>query len=144
VYLQAYELGCKGCTTYRPNEITGAVLEVRDRKPGRDAAGTAAGTAGAARAAPRDVYEAGGVVYMTRPLDRPEALPGRTYKLRWPEAITPSTSPSTTSCRTAAAAIRGLHQFQEHGALRLDRRPHAHDLAVFRRGGDVSASSSRS
>ncbi|MGH6961824.1 MAG: adenosylcobalamin-dependent ribonucleoside-diphosphate reductase, partial [Dongiaceae bacterium] len=24
VYAQAYELGCKGCTTYRPNEITGA------------------------------------------------------------------------------------------------------------------------
>jgi hypothetical protein len=23
---------------------------------------------------------------MTRPLDRPEALPGRTYKLRWPES----------------------------------------------------------
>src|SRR5215469_14259157 len=29
VYLRAYELGCKGCTTYRPNAITGAVLEVR-------------------------------------------------------------------------------------------------------------------
>ena len=29
VYLQAFELGCKGCTTYRPNEITGAVLEVK-------------------------------------------------------------------------------------------------------------------
>ena len=28
VYVQAYELGCKGCTTYRPNEVTGAVLEV--------------------------------------------------------------------------------------------------------------------
>jgi ribonucleoside-diphosphate reductase alpha chain len=27
VYLQAYDLGCKGCTTYRPNAITGAVLE---------------------------------------------------------------------------------------------------------------------
>lgn len=28
VYLQAYELGCKGCTTYRPNEVTGSVLSV--------------------------------------------------------------------------------------------------------------------
>ena len=23
---------------------------------------------------------------MTQPLDRPEALPGQTYKLRWPES----------------------------------------------------------
>src|SRR5258708_22291651 len=29
IYLHAYELGCNGCTTYRPNEITGAALEVR-------------------------------------------------------------------------------------------------------------------
>ncbi|HZD26001.1 MAG TPA: adenosylcobalamin-dependent ribonucleoside-diphosphate reductase, partial [Alphaproteobacteria bacterium] len=27
VYMMAYDTGCKGCTTYRPNEITGAVLE---------------------------------------------------------------------------------------------------------------------
>jgi ribonucleoside-diphosphate reductase alpha chain len=27
VYLSAYEMGCKGCTTYRPNAVTGAVLE---------------------------------------------------------------------------------------------------------------------
>jgi len=26
VYLQAYALGCKGCTTYRPNEVTAAVF----------------------------------------------------------------------------------------------------------------------
>ena len=26
VYLEAYRQGCKGCTTYRPNEVTGAVL----------------------------------------------------------------------------------------------------------------------
>src|SRR5690606_21561160 len=29
VYLQAYELGCKGCTTCRPNDITGAELGVK-------------------------------------------------------------------------------------------------------------------
>ena len=28
VYLDAYRSGCKGCTTYRPNAITGSVLEV--------------------------------------------------------------------------------------------------------------------
>jgi ribonucleoside-diphosphate reductase alpha chain len=28
VYREAYEAGCKGCTTYRPNAITGAVLSV--------------------------------------------------------------------------------------------------------------------
>lgn len=28
VYMDAYESGCKGCTTYRPNDITGSVLSV--------------------------------------------------------------------------------------------------------------------
>jgi ribonucleoside-diphosphate reductase alpha chain len=26
VYMDAYEMGCKGCTTYRPNDVTGSVL----------------------------------------------------------------------------------------------------------------------
>ena len=30
VYLLAYETGCKGCTTYRPNAITGSVLSVEE------------------------------------------------------------------------------------------------------------------
>lgn len=29
VYMDAWELGCKGCTTYRPNEITGSVLTAK-------------------------------------------------------------------------------------------------------------------
>src|SRR5579862_2677801 len=29
VYVQAYAMGCKGCTTYRPNEVTGSVLTAR-------------------------------------------------------------------------------------------------------------------
>jgi len=28
VYMQAWEMGCKGCTTFRPNDITGSILEV--------------------------------------------------------------------------------------------------------------------
>ncbi|MEE4119048.1 MAG: adenosylcobalamin-dependent ribonucleoside-diphosphate reductase [Paracoccaceae bacterium] len=32
VYLQAYEEGCKGCTTYRPNAVTGSVLSVAEAK----------------------------------------------------------------------------------------------------------------
>src|SRR5712691_10816414 len=33
VYAQAYAQGCKSCTTYRPNEVTGAVLEARPEQP---------------------------------------------------------------------------------------------------------------
>src|SRR5207302_4686198 len=91
VYGRAYALGCKGCTTYRPNEVTGAVLEVRDetaeepRQPLRQAELPLPAPA-RAPAKPADPYEAGGVVYMTQPLDRPEALPGQTYKVRWPDS----------------------------------------------------------
>ncbi|WP_375174562.1 adenosylcobalamin-dependent ribonucleoside-diphosphate reductase [Pseudooceanicola sp.] len=34
VYMEAYETGCKGCTTYRPNDVTGSVLSVAEEKPG--------------------------------------------------------------------------------------------------------------
>jgi ribonucleoside-diphosphate reductase alpha chain len=36
VYLQAWELGCKGCTTYRPNDVTGSVLSVKEPEPEHD------------------------------------------------------------------------------------------------------------
>lgn len=32
VYLHAWKTGCKGCTTYRPNDITGSVLSVEPKK----------------------------------------------------------------------------------------------------------------
>src|SRR3546814_3712693 len=40
VYQQAYDLGCKGCTTFRPNEITGAVLSVGARETLAESADT--------------------------------------------------------------------------------------------------------
>lgn len=30
VYLTAFDLGCKGCTTYRPNDVTGSILSVKE------------------------------------------------------------------------------------------------------------------
>jgi len=30
VYMQAWDMGCKGCTTYRPNDVTGSVLSVTE------------------------------------------------------------------------------------------------------------------
>ena len=77
VYLQAYALGCKGCTTYRPNEITGAVLQARTDAEG--AADQVELPLEEPVARPSDVYDAG-VTSMTRPLDRPGVLPGQTYK----------------------------------------------------------------
>jgi ribonucleoside-diphosphate reductase alpha chain len=33
LYTQAYELGLKGCTTFRPNPITGQVLQAETPRP---------------------------------------------------------------------------------------------------------------
>jgi ribonucleoside-diphosphate reductase alpha chain len=30
VYIMAWEMGCKGCTTYRPNDVTGSVLSIKE------------------------------------------------------------------------------------------------------------------
>src|SRR6185312_12442435 len=70
IYMMAYETGCKGCTTYRPNDITGAVVEVPKEKARQQELPLSLKPESKAQ----DIFEAGGVVYMTQPLDRPEAL----------------------------------------------------------------------
>ncbi|HSD35252.1 MAG TPA: adenosylcobalamin-dependent ribonucleoside-diphosphate reductase [Alphaproteobacteria bacterium] len=139
IYLQAYELGCKGCTTYRPNEITGAVLEVRKDAPAKAQAELPLAPPAPPAPRPRDVYEAGGVVYMTRPLDRPEALPGRTYKLRWPESdhalyITINDVVQDGRRRPFEVFINSKNMEHYAWTVGLTRMI----SAVFRRGGDVS------
>lgn len=62
VYQMAWDNGCKGCTTYRPNAVTGSVLEVKKEEP--------------APAAPTNT------IGDLEP--RPRALEGATYKLKWP------------------------------------------------------------
>lgn len=66
IYAEGYRLGCKGVTTYRPNLVTGSVLSVE---------------------VAQDLPEAQGVTLDESPLvPRAEALPGTTYKLKWPES----------------------------------------------------------
>ncbi len=136
VYLQAYELGCKGCTTYRPNEVTGAVLEAKpEAKPARQAELPLP----TPQAKPADVFEAGGVVYMTQPLSRPEALPGRTYKVAWPlseHALYVTINDIVQDGRLRPFEIFVNSKNMEHYAwtVALTRMI----SAVFRRGGDVS------
>jgi ribonucleoside-diphosphate reductase alpha chain len=137
VYLQAYELGCKGCTTYRPNEITGAVLEVKKetRVENRQAELPLA----AAPTKPADIYEAGGVVYMTQPLSRPEELPGKTYKIRWPEnehALYITINDIIQDGRRRPFEIFINSKNMEHYAWTVGLTRMI--SAVFRRGGDVS------
>ena len=84
IYQLSYELGCKGCTTFRPNEVTGAVLTLEAEGKGDEHEPELPLDAPPAR--PEDELEAGGVVYMTQPLERPEGLKGNTYKLKWPES----------------------------------------------------------
>ncbi|HER27331.1 MAG TPA: adenosylcobalamin-dependent ribonucleoside-diphosphate reductase, partial [Rhodospirillales bacterium] len=139
IYMQAFDLGCKGCTTYRPNDVTGAVLELKsDAKS--DSEPELPLEKPMARATPTDLGDAGPVTHLFQPLDRPEALNGATYKVRWPESdhaiyITMS------DILDDSGRIRPFEIFinsknMEHYAwtVALTRMI----SAVFRRGGDVS------
>ncbi len=140
VYLQAYESGCKGCTTFRPNEVTGSVLSV----PAKDKAKKPAKAEPelpleAPRARPKDALEAGAVVYMTQPLDRPNALPGNTYKVSWPEHdhafyITINDIVQDGRRRPFEVFINSKNMEHYAWTVALTRMI----SAVFRRGGDVN------
>ncbi|ROU02455.1 adenosylcobalamin-dependent ribonucleoside-diphosphate reductase [Histidinibacterium lentulum] len=136
VYLEAYETGCKGCTTYRPNEVTGSVLSVHDTTSltGPD---TPANDAPAEARPRRDV--SGDVVYMSEPLDRPAALEGQTYKLKWPmseHALYITLNDVIVNGQRRPFEIFINSKNMEHYAwiVALTRMI----SAVFRRGGDVS------
>ncbi len=142
VYQQAYDLGCKGCTTYRPNEITGAVLTAGAQAPQAEASTTELLPADAGVAATRTV--GGDVVYMTDPLARPDVLPGRSYKLRWPDSdhaiyitlndIVQEGAGGESRRRPFEIFINSKNMEHYAWTLALTRMI----SAVFRRGGDVS------
>ncbi len=222
VYLQAYETGCKGCTTYRPNAVTGSVLSVAETakpevaKPAPDtiaarieaaaaavgiddiptlaaqagvdpdriaswdegkkptnrdaravaealgvtsrwllfgegdgpapdptdesrdeARGTAPEIVSMGRGEPRMPH--GDVVYISEPLDRPQALEGSTYKLKWPDSnhaiyITINDLVINGHRRPFEVFINSKNMEHFAWTVALTRMI----SAVFRRGGDVS------
>ena len=196
VYMAAWDLGCKGCTTYRPNAVTGSVLSVSESvEPEADLreklvslmesrgikAATLSKQAGLNRRAVTDILEgrsasprvdtlaaiakALGVpvstffpsgssntlletledrdereaMSLSEPLDRPEALEGQTYKLKWPvseHAIYITVNDIVVGGRRRPFEVFINSKNMEHYAwtVALTRMI----SAVFRRGGDVS------
>lgn len=122
VYLEAYESECKGCTTYRPNAVTGSVLSVSEKSE-----------------ATPEVDKGADVIYMSEPLDRPQSLEGRTYKLKWPDsehAIYLTINDIILNGHRRPFEVFINSKNMEHFAwtVALTRMI----SAVFRRGGDVS------
>ena len=121
VYRLAYESGCKGCTTYRPNEITGSILSTEPA---------------AALVAPASATTA---IAPTDKMARPSELAGRTYKLKWvdsPQALYVTINDVEQDGRLRPFEVFISSANMEHFAwvVALTRMI----SAVFRRGGDVA------
>ncbi|WP_116133465.1 adenosylcobalamin-dependent ribonucleoside-diphosphate reductase [Tropicimonas sp. IMCC34043] len=122
VYMQAWDQGCKGCTTYRPNAVTGSVLAVSE-----------------AQETVPELDTGADVVYLSEPLDRPQALDGHTYKLKWPGSehaiyITVNDIVLNGHRRPFEVFINSKNMEHYAWTVALTRMI----SAVFRRGGDVS------
>lgn len=120
VYMAAWDQGCKGCTTYRPNDVTGSVLSVSETS----------------EAPPQ---QSGDVVYISEPLERPKALEGQTYKVKWPNTehaiyITINDLIQGGQRRPFEVFINSKNMEHFAWTVALTRMI----SAVFRRGGDVS------
>ena len=122
VYMAAWDQGCKGCTTYRPNAVTGSVLSLSSES----------------EKAP-EIDKGADVVYINEPLNRPEALEGQTYKVKWPDSehaiyITVNDLLLNGHRRPFEVFINSKNMEHFAWTVALTRMI----SAVFRRGGDVS------
>lgn len=122
VYMAAWDSGCKGCTTYRPNDVTGSVLSVSE----------------ASEKAP-EADNGADVIYIADPLERPESVDGQTYKIKWPESdhaiyITVNDIVQGGQRRPFEIFINSKNMEHYAWTVALTRMI----SGVFRRGGDVS------
>jgi ribonucleoside-diphosphate reductase alpha chain len=122
VYRDAYRSGCKGCTTYRPNDITGSVLEVKPPES----------------PAPTQGYGDSPAPYASDLIVRAEKLVGATYKLRWPDSehalyITINDIEQDGARRPFEIFVNSKNLEHYAWVIALTRMI----SAVFRRGGEV-------
>jgi ribonucleoside-diphosphate reductase alpha chain len=111
VYEEAYDIGLKGCTTFRPNAVTGSVLSISPP------------------VVPDDRY----------PTERGDVLPGFSYKLKWPDSdhaiyITINDVLDNGKRRPFEIFINSKNMEHYAWTVALTRMI----SAVFRRGGDIS------
>ncbi|MCF1710522.1 adenosylcobalamin-dependent ribonucleoside-diphosphate reductase [Tabrizicola sp. J26] len=128
VYMAAWDQGCKGCTTYRPNAVTGSVLTVSEQAEATPSEAPQQATGNGAE-----------VVYLSEPLDRPAALEGQTYKVKWPGSehalyITINDIIIAGHRRPFEVFINSKNMEHFAWTVALTRMV----SAVFRRGGDIS------
>ncbi len=122
VYNEAYKAGCKGCTTYRPNAVTGSILSVSETSEYVS-----------------ETESSAEVIYTSEPIDRPQSLKGRTYKLKWPDSehaiyLTVNDVILNGYLRPFEVFINSKNMEHFAWTVALTRMI----SAVFRRGGDVS------
>lgn len=122
LYREGWSMGLKGCTTYRPNPVTGAVLATRPACTEDD-----------------DETEAlEPSSDLTTPLPRDAVLAGFTYKLKWPDSahslyVTINDTFIDGQRRPFEIFINSKNLEHFAWTLALTRMI----SAVFRRGGDV-------
>jgi ribonucleoside-diphosphate reductase alpha chain len=140
IYKEAYALGLKGCTVYRPNPVTGSVLSTAPATP---AVAPQPKTETEPPAPPPAIAKPdernGDIVYMAKPLERDPVLTGATYKLKWPDsdhAIYVTINDIVQDGRKRPFEIFINSKNLEHYAwtVALTRMI----SAVFRRGGDIA------
>jgi ribonucleoside-diphosphate reductase alpha chain len=126
VYQLAYDTGCKGCTTYRPNDVTGSVLSVESSPSGQPE--------------PAPVLEPVSIPARDNgaPTPRPETLEGKSYKLKWPDSdhamyITINDIVEDGQRRPFEIFINSKNMEHYAWTIALTRMI----SAIFRRGGDL-------
>lgn len=133
VYWSAWEQGCKGCTTYRPNDVTGSILSVTEEESEPETDDEEAEKLDEAWLE----NEFSTTTPKTGVTPRQKALSGQTYKLKWEDSnvyvtINNFEENGVTIPFEIFINTQDMSHFQWATALTRMMS------SVFRRGGDIS------